>query len=208
MINDAGLADFHAMQSIIGLRRLSPDVYLVAFDLLHLNGHDLRGMPAEDRREILQEMIPTGGHIQFSEALPGTGDAVYHLVDQRGLEGMVSKRKDSAYRSGPTNNWRKIKCFEEKEMEIIGVQRERGKAAQVIMAEQGRYKGGAFVSFKAEKRQALWDRVQGRVGGPVPKGHKKDKAKWLKPGLVGRVKTLRGEEKLRHARLLDYWESE
>ncbi|RWC58966.1 RNA ligase family protein [Mesorhizobium sp.] len=206
MINEAGLSDFHAMQAVIGLRRPSPDIYLVAFDLLYINGHDLREMPVEDRREILQEMIPTGGRIQFSEALPGTGAAVYHLVDQAGLEGMVSKRKDSAYRSGPTRNWRKIKCFEEKVMDIVGAQRERGKAAQVLMAEKGHYKGGAFVTFKADKRQALWDRVQGKVGGPVPKGHKKDKAEWLKPGLVGRVKTLKGEEKLRHARLLDYWE--
>jgi ATP-dependent DNA ligase len=206
MINAAGLSDFHALQGIIGRRRPSPDLYLVAFDLMLLNGHDLRAMPLADRREILQGMIPEGGRIQFSEALPGTGAAVYHLVDKAGLEGVVSKRKDSAYRSGPTMAWRKIKCFEEKQMDIIGVQRDPGKAAQVIMADKGRYKGGALVSFRADKRQALWDRVQGKVGGPVPKGHKKDKAEWLKPGLVGRVKTLKGEEKLRHARLLDYWE--
>ncbi|MER9743804.1 MULTISPECIES: hypothetical protein [unclassified Mesorhizobium] len=70
MINDAGLPDFHAMQAVIGLRRPSPDIYLVAFDLLFLNGHDLRGMPTVDRRDILQDMVPTGGHIQFSEAMP------------------------------------------------------------------------------------------------------------------------------------------
>lgn len=208
MINKAGLSDFHAMQAVIGLRRPSPNIYLVAFDLLFLNGHDLRNMPVEDRRDILRAMVPAGGRIQFSEALPGTGDAVYHLVDKAGLEGMVSKLKTSAYRSGKTMAWRKIKCFEEKEMEIIGAQRERGKAAQVLMAEKGHYKGGAFVTFRAEKRHALWDRVQGRVGGPVPKGHKKDKAEWLKPGLVGRVKTLKGEENLRHAKLLDFWEED
>ncbi|MGT2466535.1 hypothetical protein ACVOMV_18180 [Mesorhizobium atlanticum] len=59
-------------------------------------------------------------------------------------------------------NWRKIKCYVEKEMEIIGVQRERGKPAMVLMADKGRYMGGAFVTFKADKRQALWDRVQGQ----------------------------------------------
>ncbi|TJV36597.1 MAG: ATP-dependent DNA ligase, partial [Mesorhizobium sp.] len=78
--------------------------------------------------------VPTGDRIQFSEAMPGTGDAVYHLVDRAGLEGMVSKRKDSPYRSGPTMNWRKIKCYAEKEMDIIGVQREAGKPAMVLMA--------------------------------------------------------------------------
>ncbi|ESZ54153.1 MULTISPECIES: hypothetical protein [unclassified Mesorhizobium] len=43
-----------------------------------------------------------------------------------------------------------------------------------------------MLAVKADKRQTLWDRVQGEVGVPVPKEHKKDKAEWLKPGLVGR----------------------
>ncbi|MER9425856.1 hypothetical protein NKI88_25910 [Mesorhizobium sp. M0317] len=55
-------------------------------------------------------------------------------------------------------------------MQIIGAQRERGKATQVIMAEKGLYKGGALVNFNADERQALWDRVQGKVGGPGPEG--------------------------------------
>ncbi|MBZ9898512.1 ATP-dependent DNA ligase [Mesorhizobium sp. BR1-1-6] len=208
MINEAGLSDFHALQAAVSKRTPSPDLYLVAFDLLYLNGHDLRDMPVEDRREILHEMIPAGGRIQFSEALPGTGDAVYHLACDTNLEGIVSKRKTSLYRSCPTMNWRKIKCFAEKEMDIIGVQREVGKPAMVLMADKGHYKGGAFVTFKADKRQRLWDRVQGKVGGPVPKGLKKEKAEWLKPGLVGRVKFLKGEEKLRHAKLKDFWEDD
>lgn len=203
-VNEAGLSDFHALQSAVTRRKPSRDLYLVAFDLLHLNGHDLRNMPVEDRREILQELIPAVGRIQVSKAMPGTGDAVYHLVDRAGLEGMVSKRKDSVYRSGPTMNWRKIKCYAEKEMDIIGVQREAGKPAMVLMADKGRYAGGAFVAFKADKRQRLWDRVQGKVGGPVPIGLKKEKAEWLKPGLVGRVRFLKGEERLRHAKLLDF----
>lgn len=205
-VDEAGRSDFHALQSAVTRRKPSRDLYLVAFDLLHLNGHDLRNMPVEDRREILQALIPAVGRIQVSKAMPGTGDAVFHLVDRAGLEGMVSKRKDSVYRSGPTMNWRKIKCYAEKEMDIIGVQREAGKPAMVLMADKGRYAGGAFVAFKADKRQRLWDRVQGKVGGPVPIGLKKEKAEWLKPGLVGRVRFLKGEEKLRHAKLLDYRE--
>ncbi|RVD66883.1 MAG: ATP-dependent DNA ligase [Mesorhizobium sp.] len=205
-VDEAGRSDFHALQSAVTRRKPSRDLYLVAFDLLHLNGHDLRNMPVEDRREILQALIPAVGRIQASKAMPGTGDAVYHLVDRAGLEGMVSKRKDSVYRSGPTMNWRKIKCYAEKEMDIIGVQREAGKPAMVLMADKGRYAGGAFVAFKADKRQRLWDRVQGKVGGPVPIGLKREKAEWLKPGLVGRVRFLKGEEKLRHAKLLDYRE--
>ena len=57
-------------------------------------------MRLTDLRDILRELIPEGGHIQFSEALPSTGDAVYHLACEAGLEGIVSKRTDSVYRSG------------------------------------------------------------------------------------------------------------
>ncbi|WP_214473402.1 ATP-dependent DNA ligase [Mesorhizobium sp. dw_380] len=202
--NEAGLSDFHALRSAI--TRRPQDLYLVAFDLLHLNGHDLRDMPLKDRREILQVLIPAGGHIQFSEALPGAGDAVYHLACEAGLEGIVSKRLDGVYRSGSTMNWRKVKCYVEKEMDIIGVKRETGKPAMVLMADGGQYMGGAFVTFKADKRQALWDGVQGKVGAPPPKGLAKEKAEWLRPGLVGRVKFLKGEEKLRHASLKDFRE--
>ncbi|RWG71415.1 MAG: ATP-dependent DNA ligase [Mesorhizobium sp.] len=202
--NEAGLSDFHALRSAI--TRRPQDLYLVVFDLLHLNGHDLRDMVLKDRREVLQALIPAGGHIRFSEALPGAGDAVYHLACEAGLEGVVSKRLDSVYRSGSTMNWRKIKCYVEKEMDIIGVKRETGKPAMVLMADQGRYMGGAFVTFKADKRQALWDLAQSMAGAPPPAGLAKEKAEWLKPGLVGRVKFLKGEEKLRHASLKDFRE--
>ena len=69
--NEAGLSDFHALRSAI--TRRPQDLYLVVFDLLHLNGHDLRDMTLKDRRDILQALVPAGGHIQFSEACARPG---------------------------------------------------------------------------------------------------------------------------------------
>ncbi|MGX9120982.1 hypothetical protein ACWTU6_30930 [Mesorhizobium sp. BHbsci] len=66
-------------------------------------------MALEDRREILAEMIPDGGRIQFSQALPGEAKAIFHLIDQAGLEGMVSRRKDSKHRSGNSTAWLKTR---------------------------------------------------------------------------------------------------
>lgn len=134
--NEAGLSDFPALPSAITRRR--QDLYLVAFDLLHLNGHDLRDMPLKDRREILQALTPAGGHIQFSEALPGTGDAVYHLACEAGVEGIVSKRLDSGQPQ---------RLDDELAQEVLRregnghhrVKRETGKAAMVLMADNGRY---------------------------------------------------------------------
>lgn len=69
MLNDAGLSDFVELRKAITRRQ--HDLYFVAFDLPHLNGHDLRDMALEERREILESVIPAKIRIQFSQALPG-----------------------------------------------------------------------------------------------------------------------------------------
>ncbi|CAN7707712.1 hypothetical protein LJR234_006077 [Mesorhizobium amorphae] len=76
-------------------------------------------------------MTSTGGRIQFSQALQGEAKAIFHLVDQAGLEGIVSKRKDSKYRSSPSTNWLKATCYSIDEYELLGVEREAGKPASL-----------------------------------------------------------------------------
>ncbi|BCH05200.1 ATP-dependent DNA ligase (plasmid) [Mesorhizobium sp. 131-2-5] len=203
--NEAGLSDFRPLRKAITSRQ--HDLYFVAFDLLHLNGYDLRDMPLEDRREILQAMIPAGGRIQFSQALPGDAKAIFELVDRAGLEGMVSKRKDSVYRSGNSTAWLKIKAYSVDEYELLGVEREPGKPAFALMAERGtgRYVGSAFITLNREMRERLWQRVQEHAGA-APNGMKRPATQWVKPGLIGRVKHLRGEDDLRHASLQDFRE--
>ncbi|MEI9409321.1 ATP-dependent DNA ligase [Mesorhizobium salmacidum] len=202
VLNEAGLSDFGALRKAITSRQ--HDLYLVAFDLLHVNGHDLRDMPLEDRREILSEMIPEGQRIQFSQALPGEASAIFHLIDQAG---MVSKRRDSKYRSGASTNWLKAKCYTVEEYELLGVEREPGKPAFALMADRktGQYVGSAFINSSRAIRERLWKRVQEHAG-PAPKGMKRPTTQWVKPGLIGRVKHLRGEEDLRHASLQDFRE--
>nr|WP_084567717.1 ATP-dependent DNA ligase [Mesorhizobium sp. LSJC268A00] len=233
VLNEAGLSDFGDLRKAITRRQ--QDLYFVAFDLLHLNGHDLRDMALEVRREILASMIKPGRRIQFSEPLPGEAKAILHLLDQAGLEGMVSKRKDSKYRSGPSANWLKAKCYAIDEFDLLGVEREAGKPAFALMAERGtgryvgsafvtlnremrerlwkrvgtgRYVGSAFVTLNREMRERLWKRVQEHPG-TAPKGvMKRPATQWVKPGLIGRVKHLRGEDDLRHASLQDFREDD
>ncbi|AZO41359.1 ATP-dependent DNA ligase [Mesorhizobium sp. M7D.F.Ca.US.005.01.1.1] len=206
VLNEAGLSDFGELRKAITRRQ--HDLYFVAFDLLHLNGHDLRDMALEERREILASIIEPGGRIQFSEPLPGEAKAIYHLLDQAGLEGMVSKRGDSKYRSGPSTNWLKAKCYSIDEFELLGVEREAGKPAFALMADRatGRYVGSAFINSRGAIRDRLWKRVQEHAG-PPPKGMKRPATQWVKPGIIGRVKH-RGEEDLRHASLQDFREEE
>ena len=205
VLNDAGLSDFAALRKAITQRQ--HDLYFIAFDLLSVNGHDLRDMPLEDRRGILAAMIPEGRRIQFSQSLPGDAAAIFLLVDQAGLEGMVSKRRDSVYRSGQSSNWLKAKCYTIGEYDLLGVEREPGQPAFAFMAERGtgRYVGSAFINSSREIRDRLWKRVQEHAG-PAPKGMKRPATQWVKPGLIGRVKHLRGEADLRHASVQDFRE--
>ncbi|QIA25746.1 ATP-dependent DNA ligase [Mesorhizobium sp. AA22] len=208
VVNEAGLSDFAALRKAITRRQ--HDLYFVAFDLLHLNDHDLRDMVLEDRREILAGLIWSDSRIQFSETMPGEANAIYHLIDAAGLEGMVSKRRDSKYRSGPTTNWLKAKCYAIGEFELLGVEREAGKPAFALMAERGtgRYVGSAFITLNREMRERLWKRVQEHAG-PPPKGMKRPATQWVQPGLKLRVKHLRGEHShIRYASLLGFGDEE
>jgi bifunctional non-homologous end joining protein LigD len=83
----------------------------VAFDLLRLNGEDLRQRPLEARREALMRLVAKrrGDGILFSETLVEVGAVVFAKACELGLEGIVSKREGSFYRSGKSRNWLKTK---------------------------------------------------------------------------------------------------
>ena len=204
VMDESHRSSFHELRAAI--RSQPSRLVFVAFDLLHLDGKDLRRQPLHARRDLLQQLVDPGdGHIQFSQELPGEPDQIFAAVDQMGLEGMVSKLRSSTYASGPTRSWQKTKCYTEADFELIGVQRELGKPAMAMVAQQGRYVGGAFITLKREMRERLWERVE-TMQGKAPKGVKKSDAQWLKPGLVGRVQYLKGEGSLRHATLRDWRE--
>ena len=83
----------------------------MAFDLLGLDGEDLRRMPLSDRRTRLEGLPAGEGALWFSGSVEGAvGPALFRYACGMGLEGIVSKRLDSPYRSGSLPAWRKIKC--------------------------------------------------------------------------------------------------
>ena len=119
-----GASDFSPFRKSI--KRWPGKLAFVAFDLLHLDGEDLRPMPLVERRALLWSILaPAEGAIQFSQHVAGSGKEFYETVDRMGLEGMVSKRPDSTYRSGPTTAWLKTKCYQLSEFEVAAVLRER-----------------------------------------------------------------------------------
>ena len=82
----------------------------LAFDLLALNGDDLRKHPLVERKTALSKLlIRSKGGIQYVEHADGHGERMFAAVCRLGLEGIVSKRSSAAYRSGPTRTWIKVK---------------------------------------------------------------------------------------------------
>jgi bifunctional non-homologous end joining protein LigD len=86
-------------------------VFLYAFDLIELNGDDLRQDPLEVRKATLTSVVAkAGAGIRFNEHLEADdGEAVFRHACKMGLEGIVSKRKDSPYKSGRSPHWLKMK---------------------------------------------------------------------------------------------------
>ena len=102
----------HGVPSFDKLRHRSndPDVVLIAFDLLELDGNDLRREPLEVRKatlaSLLRARLPS---LQFNQHLTHPGDIVFRHACAMGLEGIVSKRLGSRYTSGRTRDWLKFK---------------------------------------------------------------------------------------------------
>ncbi len=206
MQNAIGVTDFKALRSAI--RRSPERLMLFAFDILSLDGRDLRGEPLLDRRRRLQDLIgvnPTS-RLQFSAEQIGHGAAFFAAADQHGLEGIVSKRADSRYVSGRAKTWLKIKSFTVGDYAVLGVERSSTGIPVALLTTLGRdpaYVGNAMVTLPAKERKAFWSSVEA-MGTPQARlsGFSRNKkATWIREGLVARVRHLRGEDKLRHATL-------
>ena len=101
-----GLSDFDALR----VGRRAHEVTLAAFDLIELHGDDLRDEPLSKRKQLLAKILGSGPDaIVYNEHLEQDGAAVFEHACRMGLEGIVSKRLDSPYRSGPSKTWLKSK---------------------------------------------------------------------------------------------------
>jgi bifunctional non-homologous end joining protein LigD len=94
----------------VALQRQDRRVFLYAFDLLELNGQDLRREPIEVRKRQLATLLRAArAGLQLNEHISEPGDVVFRHACKMGLEGIVSKRLGSRYRSGRSNDWLKMK---------------------------------------------------------------------------------------------------
>jgi ATP-dependent DNA ligase len=200
-----GASDFDSLNSSMRWRPQS--IILYAFDLMHLDGTDLRREPLSLRRSVLKVLI--GNHaesrIQFSEEWVGDGAAFFKACADQGLEGMVSKQAIAPYRSGRTRTWLKTKCFVESTFVVIGTDRDRKTGAlRALLAHPNseglNYAGAAFIALADDARTDFLLKVERLATSCAAfKSSRLSDAKWCKPKLMVRVKHLAGSKMLRHA---------
>jgi bifunctional non-homologous end joining protein LigD len=127
-LDDEGRPSFSLMQQRTGFqpgkrrlpRREGVPVIYYAFDFLYLDGLDLRRVALDERKRLLQEKIVAGGVIQFSDHYAEKGLDLFEAAKRRDLEGIVAKKRSSAYEEKRSTNWLKIKITQRQECVIGG----------------------------------------------------------------------------------------
>ncbi|HJP82130.1 MAG TPA: DNA ligase D [Fimbriimonadaceae bacterium] len=188
VFNKEGQTDFGMLQAT--LRSDRKDICYIAFDLLFHDGEDLKSLPLTERKERLQKLLPKPGRLRFSDGFENSD--LYEKACDLGLEGIVSKRRDSPYRSGRFDDWRKIKCIGHEEFVVGGFTifaGTRNSVGSLIVGQMRdgklEYAGRLGTGFDERARRELYDRLEPltRKTPPFTISDSKDKkgAIWVEP---------------------------
>ena len=149
-VDDSGHVSFQMLQNRAKLPKGWQLLYY-AFDLLHLNGKDMRSLPLKERRASLEKLLQ-GTPVKFSASLQGARDVVIKAVTEHGMEGIVAKRIDSVYESGDRSGaWLKLPLKAKGEF-VIGGYRPEGGSLDLLVV--GYYEGNKLL-FAGKVRQGL-----------------------------------------------------
>ena len=193
-----GRFGFQALQQALSTG--TGEVVYYAFDLLYLNGYDLRGVTLQERKTLLKSLVPAAGTIRYSDDFAVSGAEFFAHVCKLGLEGMISKRVDSTYQGTRVATWLKVKCARRQEMVIGGFTDPEGSRQGFgalllgVYDAQGnlRYSGKVGTGFNdavlATLRRALEKLVRDKPAfiNP-PRGAEARRAHWVTPELVAEV---------------------
>jgi len=146
VVFERGVTSFMALQRAMSEGRDTKIRYRV-FDLLHLDGKPLKQEPLESRKRRLKALLRrrAAGPIGYSGHVRGGGGKAFRKACRRGLEGIVSKRRDAPYRSGRGGDWLKTKCVGRQEFVIGGFTRPKLAARGVGALLVGQYRGMRLV---------------------------------------------------------------
>jgi bifunctional non-homologous end joining protein LigD len=197
-----GTTDFSVLQNQLECK--SDKIVMVAFDLLYLNGYDLRKMPLVERKALLKKLIARTA-IQYSESFEVDGPELFKHACGIGLEGVVSKVRDSKYASGRGNDWVKKPCAQRETLSIAGFAM---KGSQFDGLCVGRRKGTDLIyagkvdhGFDNDIARDLQARLKPLIRRAQPYTKKiAHRATWVEPTLLAEVeyRAKSAEGKVRH----------
>jgi bifunctional non-homologous end joining protein LigD len=187
-----GLPDFQALRRELARKHSDRLVYL-AFDLLFFDGYDLRGAPLIERKRALQHVLerPPPKIVYIEHFDMDDGEAVYRHACKLKLEGIVSKRRDSRYRSGRQDSWFKLKCTRSDTFPIVAFVEKLGARPRKIASlyvgrregDQLLYAGKARSGYTEAIAREMRERLDPLIvrHSPLSAHVKKPKATWVKP---------------------------
>ncbi len=199
-LDERGIASFADLQAAFHEGRQRYLTYF-AFDLLHLDGHNLRELPLVERKALLARLLAHAGEnspLRFSEHFEGDGRKVFAKACALGAEGIVSKLAQAKYASSRSSAWLKVKCTGEQEF-VIGAFTPPSKGGHGIGALLlGYYQGGklmyagrAGTGFTQQTQRSLRTQLDALTRktpafAEIPRDARRD-AHWVKPELVAQI---------------------
>ncbi len=210
VLDDQGRSDFGLLQRAIGKKpslHEPSEIIFYAFDLLYLDGDDLRSLPLAERRRRLEPIVAgRTGAIRFSEEVHADGADFFRAACELGLEGIIAKRRDNPYHSGRRPEWLKIKCARRAWFVIVGYEPSimPGAIGRLpLAAKKGDglvYVGGCGTGWSNQESVALRELLNAIPAEKPPVGLKRKGAVFARPLLIAEVeyRAWTQDGKLRH----------
>jgi len=205
-LDDQGRASFSLMQQRTGFRpggrraatNADVPVLYYAFDLLYLDGYDWRRVPLEDRKKKLAEILLPADSLRYSDHSEKQGRALFEIAKQRGLEGILAKKRDSIYQERRSSEWLKVKIRRNLECVIGGYTEPEGSRAHFGSIVLGLYDkqtrlihvGQAGSGFNQKSLEEIWKLLKKRETRQKPFYGEVEalrKVSWVKPELVAAI---------------------
>lgn len=198
--NESGKTDFQALQNYLKSPKDQNLTYIV-FDLLALDGIDLRGRRLIERKEMLETLMEGApSNLYYSRHVKGSGKESFAAACRSDMEGIIGKRAESIYSGKKNDNWIKLKCDKRQEFVIGGYSLSDKKSSGISSILLGVYENEKFVyagragtGISEAEMKALELKFEPlkREESPftlVPKPRANEKITWLEPELVAEIK--------------------
>jgi bifunctional non-homologous end joining protein LigD len=205
VLDENGRSRFELIQPRIGANAMvaprlaeSSPATLFLFDVLYVDGYDVRGVVLEDRKRLLNSIVTPDRHIRISESFDTDGAQMFEAAKKMNLEGVLAKDRRSTYASARTSQWLKLKVQTEDEFVIAGfTEGERDYFGALVLAyeKEGKWihAGQVGTGFDQKLMKAIHSRLKPLItkNCPIhPRPRLKDPVTWVRPEVVCQIRFL------------------